>query len=476
MSLPTFESLETRCLYSASPASVHAAIEGSADLSQADYLGTFATHTSRSTSTFLGGSMGDQALYEVDIAAPCNLTVKLSNLKEKIQTQLLFSDGSPINSARNRFGKTEQFTQRLDPGTYYLNLITDSDSFSRVSISARSSKAPFGSTAPQEPSDNIVPANTGFNLTDPSMPVPTSSPDVQPTYVGTVPDGITPDPTADLQYMGGKTVQNMNFADIYVGANQWDPSDMQNIDSALASAMSDPTLNTVVQQYFSGQITCNFLGSTTLPGNAPASVSQDQIEAYITAVDKGGYLSGIDLNNTVLNFMLPSGTVLSQGADNSLNGLGGFHGSVHVVNQYGQTDTVYYAIGAYSEVLPNGTANGIPVFDQSWKNVVATFYHEMNEFRTDPDVEDANNFNDNSYCGWIGSQGEIGDYPIAETNNDNLPLSTVFCEVPLSDGSGTVPIQLLWSNQAHAPVDPTGGQAIDSTPTGNWWDWYYKFD
>jgi len=42
--------------------------------------------------------------------------------------------------------------------------------------------------------------------------------------------------------------------------------------------------------------------------------------------------------------------------------------------------------------------------------------------------------------------------------------------------SGTVPIQLLWSNQAHAPVDPTGGQAVDSSPTGNWWDWYFKFD
>jgi len=33
--------------------------------------------------------------------------------------------------------------------------------------------------------------------------------------------------------------------------------------------------------------------------------------------------------------------------------------------------------------------NGIPVFDEPWKNVVATFYHELNEARTDADVEDA---------------------------------------------------------------------------------------
>ena len=33
--------------------------------------------------------------------------------------------------------------------------------------------------------------------------------------------------------------------------------------------------------------------------------------------------------------------------------------------------------------------NGIPVFDRPWKNVVATLYHELNEARTDADVEDA---------------------------------------------------------------------------------------
>ena len=71
----------------------------------------------------------------------------------------------------------------------------------------------------------------------------------------------------------------------------------------------------------------------------------------------------------------------------SLNGLGGYHGSVHVGGDAGAT--IYYAVGVYSEALPDGSQNGIPVFNENWKNVVATFYHELNEARTDPDVEDA---------------------------------------------------------------------------------------
>jgi hypothetical protein len=69
----------------------------------------------------------------------------------------------------------------------------------------------------------------------------------------------------------------------------------------------------------------------------------------------------------------------------------------------------------------------------------------------------------------------VGDFPIYEANNAGLPLASVFCEVPLADGSGTVPIQLLWSNQAHAPVDPTG-QAVQSSDPQGWWNWYLKFD
>ena len=50
---------------------------------------------------------------------------------------------------------------------------------------------------------------------------------------------------------------------------------------------------------------------------------------------------------------------------------------------------VYYSVDVFSERRPDGSANGIPVFRERWKNVVATLYHELQEARTDPDVEDA---------------------------------------------------------------------------------------
>jgi hypothetical protein len=89
----------------------------------------------------------------------------------------------------------------------------------------------------------------------------------------------------------------------------------------------------------------------------------------------------------------------------------------------------------------------------AWKNVVATFYHELNEARTDPDVGDARLIND-PHLGWYSDGiiippnedrqlgGEIGDIPIEEANELRLDLSTVFKEVRLSDGIATVPVQL----------------------------------
>ena len=79
--------------------------------------------------------------------------------------------------------------------------------------------------------------------------------------------------------------------------------------------------------------------------------------------------------------------------------------------------------------------NGIPAFDASWKDVVGTLYHEMNEFRTDADVGEAIRKNDDSLLGWMGAQGEIGDQPInaaGEAGN----LSMVFQEILSSTGGG----------------------------------------
>jgi hypothetical protein len=140
--------------------------------------------------------------------------------------------------------------------------------------------------------------------------------------------------------------------------------------------------------------------------------------------------------------------------ENSSQGLGGYHGSIHVGSAPNE-QTVYYAVGVFSEHLPDGTINGIPVFDQSWKNVVATFYHELNEARTDADVEDAIRAGDDpnaaSFLGWTSAEGEeCGDFPVFEAN----PLSEIFQEVKLTDGSGSVPVQFQYSDADHGPGLP----------------------
>jgi hypothetical protein len=87
---------------------------------------------------------------------------------------------------------------------------------------------------------------------------------------------------------------------------------------------------------------------------------------------------------------------------------------------------------------------------------VATFYHELNEARTDPDVEDSikagNDAAGANFLGWVSQQGEeCGDFPVFEAN----PLTLVFREVPLAGGGGTVPVQFQYSDAVHGPEGPT---------------------
>jgi hypothetical protein len=305
--------------------------------------------------------------------------------------------------------------------------------------------------------------------------------------------GVAPTPGHDLVFHGGHTIQDLVFTNFYVGGSAaWNASDIQDIDEALAAAMSDANLNNVMVQYFApGKITSAFKPSQVLSGPPPKVVSQGDVEALALQLFQAGTLNGFDFISTVFNFMLPSGTILNtdtaptNGAiaaqlemptdvkkgvpaddeEDSTQGLGGYHGSVHAGSGT-NSQIVYYAVGVYSETLPDGTVNGIPVFDQSWKNVVATFYHELNEARTDADVEDAiragSDPSATKFLGWTSKQGEeCGDFPVAEAN----PLSQVFQEVHITDNSGTVPVQFQYSDAVHGPEgprptpDPFAGQA-----------------
>jgi hypothetical protein len=207
-------------------------------------------------------------------------------------------------------------------------------------------------------------------------------------------------------------------------------------------------------------------------------MSQGGIEALVSSLAGQGKFAGRDLTSTVFNFLLPPGTVLNDNAGassaahaesgngeakkksspipdddeaDSLHGLGGYHGSIHL-----NGSTIYYAVGVYSQILADGSENGIVVFNEPWKNVVATFYHELNEARTDADVEDAiragNDPNATKFLGWTSKQGEeCGDFPVFEAGNN---LHLVFQEVKLTTGGSTVPVQFQYSNDAHGPEGP----------------------
>jgi hypothetical protein len=286
--------------------------------------------------------------------------------------------------------------------------------------------------------------------------------------------GFPPRPSLNLHDFGGKTITDLTFVNHYLGGSAaWDPADIASIDAALANAMSDSGLQSVIQQYYGAAISSRMLPSVVLPDPAAARIYKDQVEALAAQIYTSGALAGADPGSTLVTIMLPRSVVLVDGfspgfqppagqeaehqrrqqavvkidddADaDSLNGLGGYHGSTHVTSA-GTDTAVYYAVGVYSE-----GSNGIPVFDQPWKNVVATFYHELNEARTDPDVEDVIRTNDNSKLGWYSRQGgEIGDIPMNEAGTN---LALVFQEIELADASGTVPVQLMWSNKDDGPA------------------------
>ena len=253
---------------------------------------------------------------------------------------------------------------------------------------------------------------------------------------GVLAPGFVPQPGLDLRYLGGRTLPHLDFTTVYLG--HWDARERARLDHAIAAAMTDPHLNNVLAQYFPGvKVTATFAGSQLHGGPTPARVYRDTVESIVGGLHVAG----------IACLLLPRGAVLVDGTSkdrdpvDSLHGLGGYHGSVN---------GTYYAIAVYSE-----GDNGIVAFDEPWKNVCATLYHELQETRTDPDVEDAVRAGatpaGEKLLGWYSPRGgEIGDIPLAVTSDP----SDVLREVPLADGSGSVPIQLMWSNAAGGPEGP----------------------
>ncbi len=292
-----------------------------------------------------------------------------------------------------------------------------------------------------------------------------------------------PTPNEDLKYRGGRIIRDLFYVNLYVsGDTEWSTADVEQIDGSLSPAMRDEHLNNVLLQYYDNQqISSTALPSHPLVGYTPTIVTRGDIQNYVAYLHRQGFLRSYDLRNTVFNFLLPPGTVLTVAAQaanalrediNSLvrtetfetrdvvqaseegdsrSGMGGYHGSV-VTADGGR---VYFSVGVYSERFANDATNGIPVFREPWKNVVATLYHQLIEARTNPDVEDAirnsSDLNADRNLGWVSDSGlEIGDFPL----HTDVPLTSVMREVPLANGRGQVPVQLPYSNFVHGIEGP----------------------
>jgi hypothetical protein len=246
----------------------------------------------------------------------------------------------------------------------------------------------------------------------------------------------------------------MQYKNFYIGGTaSWAASDVASIDASLAAAMRDKQLNNMMSQYFPGsKMSCDVIDSQILEIPKPKVFREPDVQGLVKKLFLDGELPAADLSSSIFNFMLPSGSELRLGKDSSFHGLGGYHGSMHV-KKSGKSTTLYYSVGVYSEMLPNGVENGIVAFDKSWKSVVGTFYHELNEFRTDADVDDAINSNNNDFLGWMSRQGEeIGDQPIFAAGS---ALSRVFKEVKATSKKKiSMPIQFLYSNFVHGAEGP----------------------
>src|SRR5665213_807241 len=91
-------------------------------LAQAVSIGDYSVKTTRNVNGAVGDGVND-AIYSVNVASSLDLNVKLTNLKQSDTVKILFADGKTIGSVKTA-GKTAQLTQRLDPGTYYVDIST----------------------------------------------------------------------------------------------------------------------------------------------------------------------------------------------------------------------------------------------------------------------------------------------------------------------------------------------------------------
>lgn len=274
--------------------------------------------------------------------------------------------------------------------------------------------------------------------------------------------GVSASPKDDLVFRGGKTLPQMGFQNIYLGrAKDFAKGDVETIDDAITRLMRDEQLKNIVQQYFPGKkLNYDVAASVILDENRKNEMDEPDVQNKIIDLFDRNLILGTDQDRTIFNLILAPDTVLKLGGSSSLNGLGGYHGSVHF-SRNGQSRMLYYSANVYSAVR-SGKRNGIPFFSAPWKNVVCTLYHELIESQTDPDVGDAIRQNDRRFIGYNSNKGqEIGDQPLAANS-----LDRVFKEVLTLPGPKPMPVQFIYSNAVHGAEGPAEKPPADLVING----------
>lgn len=130
-----------------------------------------------------------------------------------------------------------------------------------------------------------------------------------------------------------------------------------------------------MQQYFPGaSLACDPRESFVLGQPKPSQIDEPGVQETVVALFDDGKIKKSDLANTIFNLVLPPGAVLTLDDSSSLEGPGGYHGSVHI-ERAGEAIILYYSANVFSQMQPAGGENGIVVFDQPSKNVVGMPYH-----------------------------------------------------------------------------------------------------
>ncbi|MBS2027414.1 MAG: hypothetical protein JST54_05860 [Deltaproteobacteria bacterium] len=230
----------------------------------------------------------------------------------------------------------------------------------------------------------------------------------------------------NLTSRGGSVLSKPVINNIYLG-DFWNTTAGKTISThndAFAKDVEQSSYMGVLAQYGVGK--GSFAGSTVVPGASPKEVNESQIQSIVKQAIASGTQSSDP--QTIHTVILPPGTILTDGSNDSTNGLGGYHGS------YAGPDgkPVYYAAIVYGQ-----GQNGIDFDGKPADAISIVESHEWSEAETDPDV---NSPIKGKKLGWYNDQnGEIGDEAI-----DALPLKSVYGKV---DGFA---VQKEWSNKDQA--------------------------